>query len=227
MSAGIRQVCIAFGVLIAVASIGARAPWASKARPDAFPEKVAVVSAPTPNIYADKPDVRVLQLLSSMNDMWARAFYDAGDTYEVPRIEPRRGVPKSDCGTQVSGWAGVYCPHGERIVIDISNHTVIRAGLGDERSDLLIGYVLAHEVGHHVQALRGFKIRDSQADILKSELHAECLAGVWGKAAGRPVMPIEHYAADADHGTVEQQRHWLELGHASGKPAACDAVWAG
>jgi uncharacterized protein len=194
--------------------------------PEPFPQEVAVAVAPAPNIYGDKPDVRIYQLISSMNTMWQQAFAAAGDEYEPPRIEPRNGQAGSDCGITSTDWAGVYCPDGERIVIDVADHLVRKAMVGDSTSDDLLGYVLAHEVGHHVQDVRGMGAPKSQGDIMQAELHAQCLAGVWGRAAGRPLPPVASYAADGDHGSVEQQRYWLERGHTTGRPAACDGAFA-
>lgn len=195
--------------------------------PEPFPATLAVAVAAAPNIYANEPEVRVQQVIASMNAMWQQAFLTIDDEYELPRIEPRTTRADSECGKGTDGWAGLYCPGEERIVIDVGDHLVRRAAVGDAQSDDLLGYVLAHEVGHHVQAERGLSGFRDQDDVVKAELHAQCLAGVWGRAAGKAVPPVETYVPDADHGDVTTQRHWLETGHASGKPAACNAIWTG
>jgi predicted metalloprotease len=204
---------------------------AAQARPQAahepFPQRVAVPAAPVPRLYDDAPNLRVLQLLASMNAMWDRTFAAAGDGYERPRVATRAGEGGSGCGSGHANWAGIYCPSGQRIVIDLGDHLVLRAALGDDHADDLLGYVLAHEVGHHVQGLRGVGLGGRQDAVRRAELHAQCLAGVWGRAAGRPLPAAESYAADADHGTVAEQRRWLERGHARGRPADCDGVFAG
>jgi predicted metalloprotease len=76
-----------------------------------------------------------------------------------------------------------------------------------------------------VQALRGQLGVGRENGVLKAELQAQCMAGLYGRATGRPVPPVWSYAPDEDHGTVAQQQHWLELGHRSGRPADCDRVW--
>ena len=190
-----------------------------------FPDEVTVSASPVPNIYGDKPELRVLQLLSSMNAMWAQAFDQAGDGYGRPRVEARTARADSGCGADREEWAGIYCAAGKQIVIDIGDQLVIRAAAGDDLADDLLGYVLAHEVGHHVQALRGMARTTTQREVLRAELHAQCLAGVWGRAAGRALPPTWTYGVDADHGTIAQQQLWLERGHSRGRPADCDSVW--
>jgi predicted metalloprotease len=226
VSAPVRQAAL-LAILLVVVIVRAQQPGPMLAfggDPDGFPRSVVAKASPTPNVYADRPEVRVLQLIDSMNAMWATAFADAGATYEKPRIRTRAREAGEGCGGKVGGWAGIYCRDDESITIDLGDHLVGRAAVGDDGADLLLGYVLAHEVGHHVQSLRGFGA--SVDDILPAELHAQCLAGVWAKAAGRPVRPPWSYGVDADHGTLGQQRFWLERGYASGRPADCDGVWA-
>lgn len=222
-----RQV-IGIGFLLVVFAVTAARSGSTLLRgpyPDPWRTDVAVVVDAAPNIYADAPDIRVVQLVETMDAMWHRAFEAAGDDYEHPRIEPRNGAAETDCGTDHDGWAGVYCSEDRQIVIDVGDHLVRRAQGGDDASDLLLGYVLAHEMGHHVQHQRGMGVPRDQDDVVKGELHAQCLAGVWGRAARKPVPPPGTYVADADHGSAEQQQRWLEHGHAAGRPAACDAVF--
>ena len=113
------------------------------------------------------------------------------------------------------------------IVIDLAEIPQARQGYGEQFADDVLAYVLAHEVGHHVQAQRGLLSQPEGDNVVRAELHAQCLAGLYGHATKRPLPPDWTYAADAVHGTVAQQKHWLELGHRTGRPAACDAVWDG
>ena len=193
-------------------------------RPAGFPDAAVARAVAPPNVHADRPEVRVLQLIDSMNAMWGTVFTEVGATYTKPRVSSRTQEAGPGCGGAASGWAGIYCRREASIVIDLGDHLVGEAAVGDDGADLLLGYVLAHEVAHHVQALRGFGGRIS--DVLRAELHAQCLAGVWGRAAGRPVAPAWSYGEDADHGTAAQQRLWLERGYARARPADCDGVWS-
>jgi uncharacterized protein len=214
-------------VVAVVAVLATLAQARGPAAPEPFPAKLAVPAAPVPRLYDDAPDLRVLQLLASMNAMWDRTFAAGGDRYVRPRVATRGSEGGSGCGSASANWAGVYCSRGRRIVIDLGDHLVRRAALGDDSADDLLGYVLAHEVGHHVQALRGVLRAGPRGDVRATELHAQCLAGVWGRAAGRALPAPGSYAADADHGSVDEQRRWLERGHARGRPADCDALLAG
>jgi len=160
-----------------------------------------------------------------MNAMWERAFADAGDEYEAPTVDTSSGAPPEGCGSRETGWAGIYCRDGASIVVDTGSQEVRRVSMGEAGADAMLGYVLAHEIGHHVQALRGELHATSQEQVVRAELHAQCLAGLWGRAAGHPPPPDWSYGADADHGTVAEQRHWLLVGHRSGRPADCDRVF--
>ena len=124
-------------------------------------------------------------------------------------------------------WAGIYCPRDRQIVIDLTDHLVVRAAAGDDLADDALGYVLAHEVGHHVQYTREILVRQqTQEDQVRIELYADCMSGVWGRAAGRRAPPAWSYATtDVEHGTGAQQREWTERGYARGRPADCDAIW--
>ncbi|HWT95417.1 MAG TPA: neutral zinc metallopeptidase [Solirubrobacteraceae bacterium] len=199
--------------------------FAFGSEPESFPTSVTAPPAVAPVLYRDRPDVRVLQLLASMNAMWAATFAAAGDDYERPRIETRATPAAEGCGAGVSGWAGMYCARDKQIVVDLSDHQVVRAAGGDQTADDLLGYVLAHEVGHHVQMLRGVGLADTPAERLRLELHAQCLAGVWGKAAGRGPLPIEVFGVDAEHGSAADQQRWMETGRRAGRPADCDAIF--
>jgi predicted metalloprotease len=227
MSARARQLVL-LSVFAALLLVKAQQPGsllALSTQPDDFPRSVVVTPAPSANIYDGRAELRVLQLVDTMNAMWARAFASAGDEYERPRVKSVDRRPTEGCGSQVTGWAGVYCFAGRTIVIDIGSQQVHEAIVGADGADAMLGYVLAHEIGHHVQALRGRGREGSREDIVRNELHAECLAGVWGRAAGHAPPPAWSYASDADHGTAAQQQEWLERGHAAGRPADCDAVF--
>lgn len=219
-------VLLLVGFLLLIARAQQPGPmFAFGSEPSGFPADVRAPSAVTPRLYNERPDVRVLQLVASMNAMWSRVFVDAGDDYERPRVEARSRAATEGCGADADNWAGIYCHRGARIVVDMANHQVLRAAGGDTFADDELGYTLAHEMGHHVQLLRGVARADDLAETVRLELHAQCLAGVWGRAAGRPLPHPESYGVDAEHGSAAEQHRWLSTGYARAHPADCDAVF--
>jgi predicted metalloprotease len=194
----------------------ARGTAVEEPRPYApFPSDLTAKADPLP-LYADGSWTRVQQYMTVLNAMWRKAFADAGARYRPPKLVASTGSGCSPSGA----WAGVYCGRSEQIVIDLDAHLHRFAAVGGGYADLILGYIVAHEVGHHVQALR------SAPHVLpERELHADCLAGVWGKATGFPLPPTWNYGEDEDHGTVVERIQALNVGYRSGRPAACDEIW--
>ena len=209
-------------VVVALAQRSARAP-SPPTKVAAFPGAVRATAPKLPQ-YADGPQTRVRQQLASVDAMWAAAFAAAGDRYERPRLvaHGERG-----CGAGSSAWAGLYCPPTRSIVIDLDGHARRHAVVGGGLSDLVLGYVVAHEAGHHVQTLRGAPEPRSLDGALRRELHADCLAGVWGKAAGLQLPPTWAYGEDPEHGTAAQRIRWLNDGYRRAARADCDTIWSG
>ena len=180
---------------------------------EVFPPSV-IARAPSLPDFAANAHVRIDQQLASVNALWEDAFVAAGARYDVPQLATETGCTPPD-----GGWAGVYCDG--TIVIDVEGHVQRHAAAGGGLADTVLGYVVAHEVGHHVQSIRG-----APDEILRRELHADCLAGVWGKAAGIPLPPMWAYGEDAEHGTAAQRVKWLNEGYRSARPSDCDAIWS-
>ena len=230
MSPKLRDALLVLGLLFVLVLVVQRAAGGSSSsaaeqptRMEPFPERVVARAAPLPQ-FADGGWTRVQQRVASLDGMWEQVFADSGGRDERPRLVERGG--EEGCGAPTSGWAGLYCPATRTLVVDLDSHAQRHQAAGQGVSDLVLGYIVAHEVGHHVQTLRGAPDRSSSGDARKRELHAECLAGVWGRAAGLALPPTWVYTPDAVHGTVEEQIRWLNEGHRHGRPADCDAVWA-
>lgn len=207
---------VAVAVMLALGFFRVAAPRPEAPEPrsfEPFPSSVTGLAPALPE-YAAGADARIDQQLASANAMWKAAFAAAGTTYEVPAL-----VEDTGCGGPRGAWAGVYCDG--RIAIDVQGHVQRHVAAGQAMEDVVLGYVVAHEVGHHVQALRG-----APEEILRRELHADCLAGVWGKASGAPLPPTWAYGEDAEHGTAAQRIHWLNEGYRSARPSDCDAIWS-
>ena len=129
-------------------------------------------------------------VLATTEDTWAEIFTRLGRTYQPPRLVMFRGVTDTGCGTGQSVMGPFYCPTDSTVYIDLSFYDEMKHKLGAD-GDFAQGYVIAHEVGHHVQKLMGVesKVRQLQQSAAPKEvnhlsvlmeLQADCFAGVWG-----------------------------------------------
>ncbi len=129
-------------------------------------------------------------ILGTTEDTWSQIFQQMGKTYQKPKLVMYRGATRTGCGTGQSVMGPFYCPADQTVYIDLSFYDEMKSKLG-AGGDFAQGYVIAHEVGHHVQKLLGIepKVRQlqqnaSQAQVnalsVKLELQADCFAGVWG-----------------------------------------------
>ena len=129
-------------------------------------------------------------ILADTEDTWDAIFKDMGRQYPQPKLVMYRGATRTACGTGQSVMGPFYCPADSTVYIDLSFYDEMQSKLG-AGGDFAQGYVIAHEVGHHVQKLLGIesKVRQlqqnaSQAEAnrlsVKMELQADCFAGVWG-----------------------------------------------
>lgn len=129
-------------------------------------------------------------ILADTEDTWGAIFKDMGRQYAQPKLVMYRGATRTACGTGQSVMGPFYCPADSTVYIDLSFYDEMQSKLG-AGGDFAQGYVIAHEVGHHVQKLLGIesKVRQlqqnaSQAEAnrlsVKMELQADCFAGVWG-----------------------------------------------
>jgi predicted metalloprotease len=145
----------------------------------------------------------VSTILASTEDVWGEIFAQSGGTYERPRLVLYRGEIPTACGSGESAMGPFYCPRDSKVYIDLDFYQTLRDRLGSP-GDFAQAYVIAHEVGHHVQkllgttakveALRGREGREqANATSVRVELQADCFAGVW-----------------AFHSQAE--KHWLEQG---------------
>ncbi|RJT21526.1 neutral zinc metallopeptidase [Buttiauxella izardii] len=131
-------------------------------------------------------------ILATTEDTWGQIFQKMGRTYQQPKLVMYRGATRTGCGTGQSVMGPFYCPADSTVYIDLSFYDEMKGKLGAD-GDFAQGYVIAHEVGHHVQKLLGIepKVRQlqqgaSQAEgnrlSVKMELQADCFAGVWGNS---------------------------------------------
>ncbi|HGK7312757.1 KPN_02809 family neutral zinc metallopeptidase [Aeromonas hydrophila] len=140
-------------------------------------------------------------MLASTEDAWGEIFQQSGSHYQAPKLVLYRGATRTGCGQGQSVMGPFYCPADRTVYIDLSFYQEMRDKLGAD-GDFAQGYVVAHEVGHHVQNLLGIerKMREQQQGLsraeqnklsVKLELQADCFAGVWGHYMQREQV-LEH-----------------------------------
>jgi predicted metalloprotease len=143
------------------------------------------------NVTADAGREFVGKVLNSTEVFWSNYFKQHGGTYEQPKLVLFRGGVQSACGTAQSAMGPFYCPGDHKVYIDLAFYQDMKDKLGAP-GDFAQGYVIAHEVGHHVQNITGIadkvqaqrsRVSETQANELsvRMELQADCYAGMWGK----------------------------------------------
>ena len=140
-------------------------------------------------------------VLADTEDTWQAILPKMGRRYEEPRLVLFTGAVRSGCGLGSSAVGPFYCPMDQKVYLDLSFFQELARRLGAP-GDFAQAYVIAHEIGHHVQNLLGIaekvtrlqqQTSTSQANAVsvRMELQADCLAGVWGHHAGRERNLIE------------------------------------
>ena len=153
-----------------------------------------VQQAPAQRPPADDRLARfVSTVLADTEDVWHGVFRQAGGSYQEPRLVLFRGATPTACGTGQAAMGSFYCPADQKVYIDLGFYETLQSRLGAP-GDFAQAYVIAHEVGHHVQNLLGISAkvdqmrgRVSQAEYnrlsVRLELQADCFAGVWAHHA--------------------------------------------
>jgi predicted metalloprotease len=204
--------------------------------------------------------VRVV--LGSTEDTWSDVLPRAGRSYVPPRLVLFSDAVRSACGIAGAAVGPFYCPRDRQVYLDLSFFRELDRRFGAP-GDFAQAYVVAHEVGHHVQKLIGVldrmhaqraRLTPEAANRLtvRSELQADCLAGVWAHYANKRQKMLEPgdveegmraAAAIGDdtlqkaargrvapesftHGTSEQRVRWLRKGMDTGSVESCDTFRA-
>ena len=135
----------------------------------------------------------VSRVLASTEDVWTAVFRERGQRYDPPRLVLFSGAVRSGCGVAGAAVGPFYCPADRHVYIDLAFFRDMERQLGAP-GDFARAYVIAHEVGHHVQAEFGVAQRvaelrgragqaEGNALSVRLELQADCLAGVWARRA--------------------------------------------
>ncbi|MCM5571554.1 zinc metallopeptidase [Burkholderiaceae bacterium FT117] len=197
-------------------------------------------------------------VLADTEDVWKEIFAENGGRYQEPTLVLFRGATRTACGVGQAAMGPFYCPADRKVYIDLGFYETMRSRLGAP-GDFAQAYVIAHEVGHHVQNLLGVsekvqsaRARMSQADgnelSVRTELQADCFAGVWANRAHAARQILEkgdveeamnaaaqigddalqkrsqgYVVPDSfTHGTSRQRVQWFRRGLESGDFRQCD-----
>ena len=130
------------------------------------------------------------KVLADTEDVWTRVFQESGLKYKDPKLVMYSGSTRTACGQGMAQMGPFYCPLDQKIYVDLKFYDELRRRF-NAPGDFAQAYVIAHEVGHHVQTLLGIatKVQEmkqrypSEANQIqvRMELQADCLAGVWAK----------------------------------------------
>ncbi len=135
----------------------------------------------------------VSTVLADTEDVWTDLFKQRGGTYQDPKLVLYRGAIPTACGTGQSAMGPFYCPGDRKVYLDLNFFDTLKRQLGAP-GEFAEAYVVAHEVGHHVQNLLGITAKvdsmrgrisraDENALSVRVELQADCFAGVWANHA--------------------------------------------
>jgi predicted metalloprotease len=211
----------------------------------------------------DDPQKQFISVvLKNTEEVWTSVFEEHGLRYRPPTLVLFTQATPSACGVGESAMGPFYCPQDQKVYLDLSFFQDLARRFGAP-GEFAQAYVVAHEVGHHVQTLLGLTQKVSSARAragerganalsVRTELQADCYAGVWGYYAAKQDL-LQPGDADAGlraaaaigddrlqqqgqgrvvpesftHGSSEQRVSWLRHGLETGRIEACDTFSAG
>jgi uncharacterized protein len=192
------------------------------------------------------------KIIGSNNDVWRKELAKSGIQYQDPKLVLFRGATNSACGGASSQIGPHYCPNDQTVYLDETFFEELTSRFGAKGGDVAEAYVMAHEIGHHVQKVRGTFAKNDTSDnktSVKVELQADCYAGVWaGDVTSEGVItPAEiDQAIDAasavgddriqksqggavnpeswTHGSSAQRKQWFLTGYTTKDSKNCSTI---
>jgi predicted metalloprotease len=203
-----------------------------------------------------RQDCRIVGVVNSVQKFWDGVFARSGRQYPYADTVFFTDQLQTRCGFASSDVGPFYCPSDQQVYIDLGFFDELQSRFGAGSAPFAQAYVIAHEYGHHVQnqlgvleSIRGDR-QGPESRAVRSELQADCYAGVWAANAVSTGLIEELTQADINdgidaasaigddriqeqtqgqvnpetwtHGSSEQRRRWFSRGYENGKPAACD-----